>query len=116
MSRLELFLARAQGDVGIETIRKQIANAITGVVYVGLDPIKGKRRILSVYEIEGASDGNVSMGPMYDFSNNGKVYWVRGTGVSRYQQVLSNLGCRMSGPAAYWIVGRNPDDRFPFGI
>jgi len=107
VSRLELFLARAQGDVGIETIRKQIANAITGVIYIGLDPVKGKRRILSVHEIESASDGNVRMGPMYDFSTDGRVHWVRGTGISKYQQVLSNLGCRLSHPGSILDCGED---------
>ena len=105
VSRLELFLSRAQGDVGMETIRKQIANAITGVVYIGIDSINGKRRVLSVYEVESASDGNVRMGPMYQYSSDGRVHWIRGTGISRYQQTLSNLGCRLSPPGCILDCG-----------
>lgn len=98
VSRLELFLSRAQGDVGIDTIRRQIANAITGIVYLGIDPILGKRRILSIHEIENASDGNVRMGSIYEFSSDFRPYWKRGTGISRFQGMLSDRGMRMSPP------------------
>ncbi len=98
VSRLELFLARAQGDVGVDTLRMQIANAITGVVYVGIDPVQGKRRIMSVYEVESAADGNIRMSPIYEFAKNGTVTWIRGTGISKYQQELSACNCKMSPP------------------
>lgn len=105
VARMELFLARAQGDVGIETIRKQIANAITAIVYIGLDSVYGKRKILSVHEIESASDGSVRMGLMYEYSNDVRAHWKRGTGLSKFQSFLSDSGLRLSSPGTVFDSG-----------
>lgn len=104
IGRMELFLSRAQGEVGIDTIRKQIANAITVVVYIGIDQVYGKRKILSVHEIENASDGSVRMGPMYEYSNDFRAHWKRGTGISKFQGFLSDMGIRLSPPGTVFDV------------
>lgn len=51
LARLELFLARRQAAVGESTIKRQIANALSVVVHLGLDPLTKKRRIMEVLEI-----------------------------------------------------------------
>lgn len=99
VSRLELFLARAQGDVGVETIRRQISNAISVVVYIGLDSFTRRRRIMSVDEVATASDGVVQMSPIFQVAERKDgVHWVRAHGVSQYQGLLSEYGVRMPLP------------------
>ncbi len=93
ISRLELFLARAQGNVTIETIRRQIANALSIVVFLDLDRSTGKRRIMEVLEVGSSSDGAVQLSPMFSFIA-GETFpeWKRGTGISLYQDVLRQHG------------------------
>jgi len=101
ISRLELFLARAQGDVGINTIRKQIANAISVVVYIGLDSVTKKRRIVSVMEVEAAADGVVQMAPIFTLdSTSGKAMWKRGGGISKFQEMLNDSNYKLPKPGA----------------
>lgn len=92
--RLELFLSRAQAGVGMETIRRQIANAISVVVFLDLDPSNKKRRIISVLEVESAADGAVQLSPIYSFapSVQGVPTWSRDSGVSKHQENLSTPG------------------------
>jgi len=45
ISRLELFLLRAQPQAGSEVIRRQIANSVCAVAYICLDKKTSKRRI-----------------------------------------------------------------------
>lgn len=99
ISRLELFLARAQGEVGIETIRKQIANAVSVAVFIGLDPVSKRRRILSIMEIDAAADGVVQMAPIYSIDyRTGKIAWIRNGGVSKFQDLFIENNFRMSLP------------------
>jgi pilus assembly protein CpaF len=97
LSRLELFLARSQGDIGVDTIRRQIANAISVVIFVGIDRLSGTRRILSVNEVDAAFDGAVQMSPMYEFDNSSEEpLWIRGSGVSNYHEELRRVGIKQS--------------------
>lgn len=91
VSRLELFLARAQGEVGIETIRRQIANAISVVVYIGLDPESKRRRIMDVAEIHSAADGIVQLSPIFTYTtSSGRGAWIRANGISKFQEYFGD--------------------------
>jgi pilus assembly protein CpaF len=99
VSRLELFLSRAQGKVGIETIRRQISDAISVVVYIGMDSISKRRRIISVHEVENSADGAVQMSPIFEILEDSQtIYWKRSHGVSRYQNIFSDTGIRLPLP------------------
>ncbi len=87
LSRLELFLLRAQPGVGTETVRKEISNAISIVVHLGLDRVAGKRRILEVIEVGESSDGSIQISPIFKYKNGA---WYRGAGLSKYD--LDKLG------------------------
>jgi pilus assembly protein CpaF len=106
ISRMELFLARAQGNVSIETIRKQISNAISVVVYLGLDAATRRRRIVSVHEVDTSSDGAVQMSPVFEIIEEPHtVHWKRSKGVSRYQNIFSDTGIMLPLPGTLLYGG-----------
>ncbi|MBL7662754.1 CpaF family protein [bacterium] len=90
--RLEIFLARAQGNVTIETIRRQIANAISVIVFINVDPKTSKRRIYEVLEVGTSSDGAVQVSPMFSFKGikgqEDNPRWKRDSGISKFQDLL----------------------------
>jgi pilus assembly protein CpaF len=89
LSRLELFLSRVQGNVNIETVRRQIANAISAVVYLALDKVHHKRRIMNVVEVGTASDGAVQLSPMFSYAPAGEfAEWMRESGISFFADTL----------------------------
>ena len=97
--RLELFLLRAQGNVGLETVRRQIANAISAVVYLGLDPLSGSRRILNVLEVGSAADGAIQLSAMFSHSNiSGVPEWLRESGVSSFPAALKDAAVHLPFP------------------
>lgn len=86
ISRLELFLARAQGHIGVDTIRRQIANAISSVVFLGIDQIARVRRIFEVVEVGTSADGIVQLSPIYRLRSLGnEPVWRRDAGVSLFK-------------------------------
>ncbi len=97
VARLELFLSRAQAGVGMETIRRQIANAISVVVFLDLDRTNKKRRVVSVLEVESSADGAVQLSPLYRFSSSasGEPYWLRESGMSKHCDSLSAPGTKL---------------------
>ena len=102
LARLELFLARAQGNISTENIRKQIANAIGVVVYLGLDKLESKRRILEVIEVGPSSDGVVQVSPLFSCQTNDcSVVWKRGNGISHFSSLLDASGLRLALPGEY---------------
>lgn len=83
ISRLELFLSRAQGNVTIDTIRKQIANAVSVIVFLAVNKKTQTRHIYEILEIGSFSDGAVQFSPIYKFQADQKVpSWKRESGVS----------------------------------
>ena len=98
LSRLELFLLRAQPGVGVETVRREISNAISVVVHLGLDQKDRKRRILQVIEVLSASDGSVQIAPMFSFRiRNSKAEWIRESGISVFNAELTDLNLGKAG-------------------
>ncbi len=94
LSRLELFLLRAQPGVDTETVRKEISNAISIVVHLGLDRAAGKRRILEVIEVGSSSDGSIQVSPIFKFKNG---EWLRDSGLSKYDFSKYNLSIGEAG-------------------
>jgi pilus assembly protein CpaF len=83
ISRMELFLSRAQPNVTMETIRRQIAGAVSVIVYLGIDPIYRERRILEIVEIDSASEGLVQISPIFSYDKKVSLpIWTRQAGVS----------------------------------
>lgn len=92
ISRLELLLSRAQAGVGMDSIRRQIANAVSIIVYLGLDKDSGKRRVKEVVEIGTYADGAIQFSPIFSFNRdkeNNNIYWKREAGVSSHYNILS---------------------------
>lgn len=93
LSRLELFLARAQGNVSVETIRKQIANAISVVVFIDVDRRDQRRRIFEILEVGTSADGAVQVSPMFSYCPNAPgAEWRREAGVSSFRESLLKDG------------------------
>lgn len=91
LGRLELFLTRAQGNIGIESIRKQIANSVSVVVYIGLDFNDRKRRIREVVEVNSASDGALQLSPIFAACQTEHgIRWRRDGGLSAFQETLKS--------------------------
>ncbi len=96
LSRLELFLARAQGNVSVEAIRRQIANAVSAVVFVDVERATGKRRIAEILEVGASSDGAVQVSPMFTFvPTDGQAVWRRESGISQFPEALRRAGIVM---------------------
>lgn len=90
LSRLELFLLRAQPGVGVDTVRREITNAISVVVHLGLDQKRKERRILQVLEVGSSADGSIQLSPIFSYSESGK--WIREGGVSCFRRELDAAG------------------------
>jgi pilus assembly protein CpaF len=101
LSRLELFLLRAQPGVGVETVRREITNAISVVVHLGLDQQKKERRILQVLEVGSSADGSIQLSPIFSYIGDGR--WRRDAGISGYRQELEAAAVRLG--AAGTICG-----------
>jgi pilus assembly protein CpaF len=101
LARLELFLSRAQGSVPIETIRREIANAISVVVFLGMDKAEHKRRILSVLEVGAAADGVLQVCPIFAYAPSAAMFaqWIREPGISLFNELLAEHGVYLPPPA-----------------
>lgn len=85
ISRLELFLLRAQPQASVEAIRRQIANSVSAVAYLSLDPQQGKRRLSEIVEVSNASEGAVQFSPIFSLTKKAEsLVWTRESGISKY--------------------------------
>ncbi len=101
LSRLELFLARAQGNVTTETIRRQIANALSVVIYLDLDRNTQKRRIFEVCEIGGSADGAIQISPIFSYRPQCALpTWQRESGISIHGDLLAKAGAQLPRPGS----------------
>lgn len=99
LARLELFLSRAQAGVGIDTIRREIANAISVIVHLGLDKEHRRRRVMSIVEVGTAADGLVQVNPIFSYcSEQDFPEWLRESGVSKFSQILRSSGVELAVP------------------
>ena len=96
--RLELFLGRAQGLIGSDTIRKEIANSVSVVVHLGVDRIQGKRRIIEILEIASFSDGAIQQIPIFTLTPihaRTDSQWQRNAGISQFDDALRRAGVEL---------------------
>jgi pilus assembly protein CpaF len=97
ISRLELFLGRAQKGVSRTVIDEQIVKAVQVIVHLGICPVSGKRRILEVIEIGPVADGVVRVREIFTYqTRNGVQGWKIVTRVSAYRDVLEEYGVILS--------------------
>lgn len=89
LNRLELFLMRAQPGVGVEVVRRLIAQAVSVVVHVGLDTATRRRRVLQVVEVATSADGQIQLSPLFSFHRqHQRAVWQRDSGLSQFQEAL----------------------------
>lgn len=95
LSRLELLLSRVRSIAGVEYLRREIANAVSVVVYLAVDT-SGKRRITEVLEVANAADGPLQVQPMFSFVPRAeKSVWKRGGGISLFDEQIRKQGLRL---------------------
>jgi pilus assembly protein CpaF len=98
LSRLELFLCRERGHSNAESVRREIANALSVIVFLDID-CKGKRRIFEVVEVGSAADGPPQIHPMYRFVDSTQgSYWKREGGLSLFDNELKTENVMLSSP------------------
>lgn len=86
INRLELFLGRAQPGVGVATLRRQIASAVSVVVYLGVETSDGSRRVKEILELSPQGDGGLGFSPMWNY--RGENRWTRGTGITNFSEIF----------------------------
>jgi pilus assembly protein CpaF len=69
ISRLELFLGRAQRGVEERLLKEQISNAVQCVVHIGICKVEQKRKILEVREIGTVADGVMRYREIFRYQN-----------------------------------------------
>jgi pilus assembly protein CpaF len=93
ITRLELFLGRAQRGVGRSTLLEQIVTAVQIVVFVDVCRQTGLRRIMEVREIGPVADGVVRHREIFSYQQIGaEVSWRVGCRQSAWQQRLESSG------------------------
>ncbi|MFN8390268.1 MAG: ATPase, T2SS/T4P/T4SS family [Bdellovibrionota bacterium] len=111
LSRLELFLARAQPGVGADTLRRQIANAVSVVVYLGLDKLRRQRRIVEVTEVGSFIDGAIQLSPIFRYHpHEAHPAWRRESGVSAFTEPMLRNGSML--PHSGSLIGFDAADLY----
>jgi pilus assembly protein CpaF len=76
LTRLELFLGRAQRGVGRGVISEQIVAAVQVVVFLAICPFTGRRRIVEVTEIGPVADERIREREIFRYEpNDGAASW-----------------------------------------
>lgn len=76
VTRLMLFLGRAQPGVGKEVLMQQVSTAVQVIVHIGVCPVTRVRRILHVRELCGVADGVLRHRDMFTYhAEHGKGIW-----------------------------------------
>lgn len=93
INRLELFLLRAQQGVGVDVVRRLIANSVSVIVFLSLDPIARRRRVQQVVEIATSADGQVQLSPIFTFTRlANRAVWMRDSGLTQFAETLRESG------------------------
>ncbi|MCB0343613.1 MAG: CpaF family protein [Bdellovibrionales bacterium] len=99
VGRLELFLARAQPAVDIGAIRRQIANALSVVVFLAVDSKNQKRRIAEVVEMHPAGEKVIQLSPIFRLRESHQFpIWDRLSGISQFSERLTESGLTLPEP------------------
>lgn len=86
VSRLELFLGRAQPGVNRTIINEQVGSAVQIIIYVNVCKHTGIRRIIEIREIGPVADGVIRQRPMFVYDcKDGKPIWKLITKLSAYK-------------------------------
>lgn len=89
ITRLELFLARAQRGSSRDVLFEQIATAVQVIVFVNICKETGKRRIMEVREVGGSGDKSLSHRDMFEYQVvNGQPSWKILSKVSSFRREL----------------------------
>jgi pilus assembly protein CpaF len=89
ITRLELFLSRAQRSADKALLGLQVATAVQVVVVVDVCRSTGARRIMEVRELGPVADGVLRQREIFTYrANAGQPQWVVGTKVSAFREKL----------------------------
>lgn len=92
LTRMELFLGRAQKGVSKAVLNEQLSTAVQVIVFVNVCPISGKRRIIEVKEIGGAADGVLRQRELFRYQVKDMVpSWCVVNRVSNFREGLETL-------------------------
>lgn len=76
LTRMMLFLGRAQPNVSREVLMQQVATAVQVVVHVGMCRVTDKRRILEVREVSGIADDTIRQRTLFSYiDGNNRPGW-----------------------------------------
>jgi pilus assembly protein CpaF len=91
ITRLELFLGRAQPSVGKDILIRQISGAINVLVYVNVCSETKRRRVIELKEISGVSDGVISARTIFSYKLlKGTPSWELKCRVSSFKELGFN--------------------------
>jgi pilus assembly protein CpaF len=89
MTRLELFLGRAQRGVVRQVLSEQIATAVQVIVYVDICAATGRRRVMEVKEIGPVADGVIRQRDIFQYHvHHGIPSWRVVNRVSAHREML----------------------------
>ncbi len=89
LTRLELFLGRAQRGVAHEVVSQQITTAIQVIIFVGMCRLSRKRRIFEIKEIGPAADGVIRQRDIFRYTAEaGNFFWKVVTRASAHREFL----------------------------
>ncbi len=92
LTRLELFLGRAQRGVSREVLSQQMVTAVAVIVYVDLCRETGRRRIMEIKEIGPVADGRIRERDMFGYRvEEGVPVWSVAQKVSAHRSLLERL-------------------------
>ncbi len=92
LTRLELFLGRAQRGVDRSVISEQIVTAVQVVVFLNICPLSGRRRVMEIFEIGPVADGVIRHREMFRYQiQHGTPQWKVVSKVSAHREALESL-------------------------
>ncbi|MDC0358911.1 ATPase, T2SS/T4P/T4SS family, partial [Oligoflexia bacterium] len=92
LTRLELFLGRAQKGVSKDVLNEQISTAVQVIVFVDVCKVTKKRRIMEVKEVGGAADGVLRQRDIFKYeTRQGLPMWRVVNKVSGFRERLEAL-------------------------
>jgi pilus assembly protein CpaF len=98
ISRLELFLGRAQKGVSRQVVYEQIAKSVQAIVFLDLCRQTNSRRIMEVKEIGPVAEGVIRQRDIFEYKAvQGRPTWKVPTKVSAHREALINIGFELGG-------------------
>jgi len=89
VTRLELFLARAQKSASSDLLSAQVATAVQVIVVVDVCKVTGSRRVMEVRELGPVADGVLRQREMFTYRcSDNTPQWVVGSRVSAFRDKL----------------------------